>query len=465
LILGCGGLSIGLEQSGVAKCRWAIEWDADAAQAFKTNHSEDCKVVVDDVNKVLREIMDQGSGDDERANFMKEKQLPQKGEVELMCGGPPCQGFSVMNTFHEGDKARFKNSLIATYLSFCDYFRPSYFILENVKNFAQFNGGRILILCMRALVMMGYQCQFGVLQAGNFGVAQNRKRAILLAAAPNCPLPHFPAIMNVFEQMPLTINVDDKSFDVNSNHWRNNSAPYRNMTARDAISDLADTNKGGQKVLCDDPVTWLQRTIRWCHKKQTYISQVSHHEEKGTSEIVMARIACIPKTLGADWRDLPNKCVDLPSGRKATKIKYPYIDIKTKKPAVCSCSTKQGQCRVMDRQDYTLIPFALVHKAKNHSQWKNCYGRVHWDTYFSTTTTNIHPEGKQGRVLHPEQDRVLSVRECARSQGFPDYAEFCGSIHDKYKQIGNAVPPPMARALGISILCAQAETESLKLLY
>ena len=168
------------------------------------------------------------------------KQLPKKGEVDLMCGGPPCQGFSVMNTFHEGDKARFKNSLIATYLSFCDYFRPSYFILENVKNFAQFNGGRILILCMRALVMMGYQCQFGVLQAGNFGVAQNRKRAILLAAAPNCPLPHFPAIMNVFEQMPLTINVDDKSFDVNSNHWRNNSAPYRNMTARDAISENSD---------------------------------------------------------------------------------------------------------------------------------------------------------------------------------------------------------------------------------
>ena len=80
-------------------------------------------------------------------------------------------------------------------------------------------------------------------------------------------------------------------------------------------------------------------------------------------------------------------------------------------------------------------------------------------------TTNITPEGKQGRVLHPEENRVLSVRECARSQGFPDYSEFCGSLKQKYMQIGNAVPPPMARALGISILCAQAETESLKLMY
>ena len=114
-------------------------------------------------------------------------------------------------------------------MSYCDYFRPSYFILENVKSFAELNGGRILKLCMRALVTMGYQCQFGVLNAGNFGVAQNRRRAFLLAAAPTCPLPHFPAIMNVFQKksLSLTINVDDKSFDVNAKHWRNNSAPYR----------------------------------------------------------------------------------------------------------------------------------------------------------------------------------------------------------------------------------------------
>jgi hypothetical protein len=54
----------------------------------------------------------------------------------------------------------------------------------------------------------------------------------------------------------------------------------------------------------------------------------------------------------------------------------------------------------------------------------------------------------QGRVLHPEQHRVVSVRECARSQGFPDTYKFFGSILDKHRQVGNAVPPPMARAIG-----------------
>ena len=78
--------------------------------------------------------------------------------------------------------------------------------------------------------------------------------------------------------------------------------------------------------------------------------------------IAMARIAHIPKTVGADWRDLPNIDIELPSGKKAIKLKYPYIDVRTKKPAVCSCATKQGECGVMDRQDNTIIPYKLVHR-------------------------------------------------------------------------------------------------------
>lgn len=57
----------------------------------------------------------------------------------------------------------------------------------------------------------------------------------------------------------------------------------------------------------------------------------------------------------------------------------------------------------------------------------------------------------QGRVLHPEQHRVVSVRECARSQGFPDTYKFFGTILDKHRQVGNAVPPPMAKAIGSEI--------------
>ena len=57
----------------------------------------------------------------------------------------------------------------------------------------------------------------------------------------------------------------------------------------------------------------------------------------------------------------------------------------------------------------------------------------------------------KGRVLHPEQTRVVSVRECARSQGFSDNFRFYGNIQDKHRQVGNAVPPPLATAIGIEI--------------
>ena len=81
--------------------------------------------------------------------------LPQKGQVDLLCGGPPCQGFSGMNRFNHREYSAFKNSLVVTYLSYCDYYRPKFFILENVRNFASFKSGMVLKLAIRCLVSMG----------------------------------------------------------------------------------------------------------------------------------------------------------------------------------------------------------------------------------------------------------------------------------------------------------------------
>lgn len=62
-------------------------------------------------------------------------------------------------------------------------------------------------------------------------------------------------------------------------------------------------------------------------------------------------------------------------------------------------------------------------------------GRLDWDSYFKTTLTNPNPLGKQGRVIHPSQNRIVSIRECARSQGFPDSFVFTGCMESKYKQV------------------------------
>lgn len=73
-----------------------------------------------------------------------------------------------------------QNSLIVSYLSYCDYYRPRFFILENVRNFVSFKRSMVLKLTMRTLVRMGYQCTFGVLQAGNYGVPQTRRRSVII---------------------------------------------------------------------------------------------------------------------------------------------------------------------------------------------------------------------------------------------------------------------------------------------
>lgn len=117
-------------------------------------------------------------------------------------------------------------------------------------------------------------------------------------------------------------------------------------------------------------------------------------------------------------------------------------------------------CDPADRQFNTLIPWCLPHTGNRHNHWAGLYGRLEWDGFFSTTVTNPEPMGKQvrrvkpntfkwhillltptfeskGRVLHPEQHRVVSVRECARSQGFPDTYRFFGNILDKHRQVGS----------------------------
>ena len=129
----------------------------------------------------------------------------------LRRGPPPCQGFSGMNRFNHREYSQFKNSLVSTYLSYCDYYRPRYFILENVRNFASFKKSMVLKLCLQTLIKLGYQCTFTVLQAGQFGVAQTRRRAIILAAAPGEKLPLFPEPLHVFspKACSLSVQIDD----------------------------------------------------------------------------------------------------------------------------------------------------------------------------------------------------------------------------------------------------------------
>ncbi|KXZ52097.1 hypothetical protein GPECTOR_10g1120 [Gonium pectorale] len=169
---GCGGLSEGFRQAGVADSRWAIEYNRQAAEAFRLNNP-DAKVFCNNCNVLLQAAMlKAGAGSDcvahpscaeavERLDEWSRSELPAPGEVGLMIGGPPCQGYSGMNRFNRGSWSQVQNSMVMGYLSWCDFYRPRYFLLENVRNLAAYNGGRVLRLVVRSLLASGYQVSTG----------------------------------------------------------------------------------------------------------------------------------------------------------------------------------------------------------------------------------------------------------------------------------------------------------------
>ncbi|KYQ51853.1 DNA (cytosine-5)-methyltransferase PliMCI [Trachymyrmex zeteki] len=448
IFAGCGGLSEGMHQAGVAESLWAIEKESSAANAYRLNNPKTI-VFSEDCNKLLQRVMD-----GERVDNNGQK-LPQKGDVELLCGGPPCQGFSGMNRFNLRQYSLFKNSLIVTFLSYCDYYRPKFFVMENVRNFVFCKKSMVLKLTLRCLIRMGYQCTFGILQAGSYGVPQTRRRMILLAAAPGEILPKYPIPTHVFSKRccSLSVIVDSKRYITNC--VRKEFAPYRAITVKDALYDLPEIKCGSnveEISYVGEPITHFQRKMRG----KPYQSRLTDHICKEMSPLVEARMSYIPTTNGSDWRDLPNIVVQLSDGTYTKKLEYMHNDTRIGKSStnafrgVCSCSSGQP-CDPTDKQFNTLIPWCLPHTASRHNNWKGLYGRIEWNGFFSTTITNPEPMGKQGRVLHPIQNRVVSVRECARSQGFLDSYRFFGTITDKHRQVGNAVPPPLAAAIGHEI--------------
>jgi len=435
---GCGGLSQGLHQAGATTSRWAIEFWKPSADAFKKNNP-DCTVINEDCNGLLEKAQkgDYSTG------------MPRQGQVDIMVGGPPCQGFSLLNIYKEKEYSKFKNSLISTYLSYCDFYRPRFYILENVRNLVANEGGMVLKLILSSLVRMGYQVGFNVLQAGHYGVSQTRRRLIVMAAAPGERLPLYPEPLHNFQGPHFQeIVLDGRSYSTTS---KRPGAPRRALTCWDSISDLPPIPSGHDQISIPyqaDPRSHLQRNFR---KKANVLTD---HITKPLNPLQQERINLIPTDPGADWRDLPNKRVTLEDGRQTRKLEYNY-EKESKGRGVCNCATSTKRrlehCDADDKQSDTIIAWSLPHTADRHNNWSGVYGRAPWDGIFKTTITDPEPLGKQGQVLHPEQNRLLSVREYARSQGFGDDFGFSGTIRDKHREIGNAVPPPLGKAIGLEI--------------
>ncbi|XP_059441430.1 DNA (cytosine-5)-methyltransferase CMT2 isoform X2 [Corylus avellana] len=367
---------------------------------------------------------------------LKLKILPLPGDVDVICGGPPCQGISGYNRFrnHDSPLADDRNHQIVVFMDIVKYLKPKYVLMENVVDILRFDKASLGRYALSRLVHMNYQARLGTIAAGCYGLPQFRLRVFLWGAHPSEKLPQFPLPTHdviVRYWPPLEFERNTVAYDEGQPHKLEKA-----VVLQDAISDLpAVTNFETREEMSyqKPPETEFQRYIRSTRYEMTGSTlsgsletkpSIFDHRPYALSEDDYLRVCQIPKRKGANFRDLPGVVVGadnvvrrdpkeqklLPSG-KAMVPDYAF-------------TFEQGKSR---------RPFA----------------RLWWDETVPTVVT--FPSCHNQAALHPEQDRVLTIREYARLQGFPDYYRFCGTIKERYCQIGNAVSVPVARALGYAL--------------
>ena len=163
LFCGCGGLTLGLKQAGF-KVVGALDIDPLSVESYKANHSN-----VEVWETDIRDLS---------VSAVKRKLRLRKGALDLLAGCPPCQGFSTMRTlngFRRVDDPR--NDLVMDFLRFVEELEPKAVMMENVPGLA--DDKRMEVFCTR-LEELGYNCDYRILDAADYGIPQRRRRLILL---------------------------------------------------------------------------------------------------------------------------------------------------------------------------------------------------------------------------------------------------------------------------------------------
>ncbi|MDO4203800.1 MAG: DNA cytosine methyltransferase [Selenomonadaceae bacterium] len=378
LFAGAGGLSEGLSEAGFHGL-FASEIVPIYAETYKKNHPS-ARVLTADIRTL-------------DANRIREELGLQKGELDLLAGGPPCQGFSINAPVRSVFDQR--NHLFKEYLRFVEAFQPRAVLIENVPGLVSFEHGATLHAILDSLAELGYGADVRILGAAYYGVPQMRWRAIIIGVrGKDIPTMAFPEPIYHAPIRPNFATTFDGQVLVK---YPSEMASSRFTTVQEAIGDLPPLKAGEKGVaikeyMCD-PLCDYQRRLR------VGSSGVYNHEAPKLSKINLERLKFIKP--GGNWTDIPDHM--LPKGMQSAR-----------------------------KSDHT-----------------KRYGRVEPNGLASTILTKCDPHW--GAFFHYEQERSFTVREAARIQSFPDHYIFTGSQAEQFAQVGNAVPPLLAEAVGLAI--------------
>lgn len=331
LFSGAGGMSLGFEMAGFKSILAIDNWQ-DALDTYRKNNP-DAKTLCADLSKI------------DIVKVQKEYGIK---SVDLIIGGPPCQGFSVAGKRIVDD---IRNKLYKSFVAFVEHFSPRMFVMENVPNILTIGNGIVKESILNDFRSLGYEVQYRVLTASDYGVPQNRRRAIF-------------------------VGTKGKPFEFPSPTIKNK------VTASQALSDLPENS------IADGSAYPCQASSDFQKWARTSSTGLFNHEATVHNERTKSIIALVPD--GGNYKDLP------PELQGTRKVHIAWTRLNSSKPS------------------------------------------------FTIDTGHRHH-------FHYKFNRIPTVRECARIQSFPDDYVFTCSRTSQYKQVGNAVPPLMAKAIAESI--------------
>lgn len=354
LFSGAGGLSEGFREAGIHIVA-SVEQNVYATETQMYNHTRwkqyKTRVITEDMRDAGRVIA----------------RLHGEGihTVDVVIGGPPCQGFSRSN-MRTRNRDNPNNELFRQFVDVVATLEPTALAMENVGDITLFEKGAVVDEIISAFRSIGYSVDMAILNAVNYGVPQRRRRAFFIGMRGKMPI--------VFPDPYIT-------------------DPAKFITVWEAISDLPRLPNGNavdeMPYRSDSGLMAYQMKMR-CNGRKT----VKNNLVTKNNDLVIRRYSFIPQ--GGNWSNIPDE------------LMANYAD-----------------------------------KERCHS-W--IYHRL-LENVPSVVITNF----RKNMLIHPRENRGLSVREAARLQSFPDDFVFRGGILHQQQLVANAVPPRLAEAVAKSV--------------
>ncbi len=381
LFCGCGGFSLGMIRAEF-QCLAGIDFNPEAVQVFKANFPNVPHALERDLTQFMPSDLEKLIG---------------TRHVDVIVGGPPCQGFSnarqVDGTNHGPRMVEdARRHLYQRFLAFVDHFKPKVFVMENVLGIRSAGGGEYFTRVQAEGRRLGYRVVPREEDATKLGVPQNRKRQLFIGIRLDVP----GYLAGALEPAPRAAN-------------------WVGVTLGQAIMDLPPltADAGSQEMEYD----LLRREVQIEGNRHHYIHRVL---EAGRTKVLTAHVS------------RPHSERDL---RDFAKL-------------------REGENSLQAMRDRG-VEFEFPYRKDS---FKDRYTRQHRRRPCSTIVAHMSKDGLM--FIHPTQNRSLTPREAARVQTFPDWFQFPVPRTHQFRVIGNAVPPLVGEAVGHAVanLLHSAET-------